>query len=278
MQACLLPGVDAPLYYSVQGNKSLPVLLCVHGVAESSAVWQPAIEQLSRTHCCIAVDLPGHGYSAGLRGNWSMHFYAQVLRQFMQQMQLHNVTLLAHSMGAQIAAVLALQVPAWINSMIWVAPAGVETFTADEANALKQFTAQHWQTPPSAEQAAAQFKVHFAHATGATGFLQKLAEYYAPERIADFREVVAGSVNGMLAEPVHAFLPQLRMPVYVLMGERDLLVPNRFLHPALTPQYILDEARKLLPNSKTTLAKNAGHFLPVEQPDVLAAAVQQLTL
>ncbi|MCA6364307.1 MAG: alpha/beta hydrolase [Bacteroidetes bacterium] len=274
MQHCLLPGFDAPLYYSVQGNANLPVLLFVHGVAEHSVIWQPVIDLLSQEYYCIAVDLPGHGGSMNFRGNWSMNFYAQVLRKFMETMQLREVTLVAHSMGAQISAVLALQVSVYLNAMIWVSPAGAETFSEKEAKMLKKFTAQYWESPPTEVLATEKLKSHFSFSANLGAFIAKLAKYHAPEIAKNFKEVVIYSVSGMLDEPVHAYLPQLKMPMHVLMGERDLLVPNRFLHPALTPQHVLEEARKQLPNCKTTLVKNAGHFLPVEQPDVLAAAIR----
>ncbi|MCU0436137.1 MAG: alpha/beta hydrolase [Bacteroidia bacterium] len=274
MPVCHIPGYTTPLYYETAGPVSRPVLLFVHGVAEHGVIWQPVIELLSQDYYCIAVDLPGHGGSMNFRGNWSMNFYAQVLRKFMETMQLREVTLVAHSMGAQISAVLALQVSVYINAMIWVSPAGAETFSEKEAKLLKNFTTQYWESPPPEDLVTEKLKSHFSFSANLGVFIPKLAKYHAPEIAKNFKEVVIYSVSGMLDEPVHAYLPQLKMPVHVLIGERDLLVPNRWLHPALTPQHILDEAKRLLPNCRTSLVKNAGHFLPVEQPEVLADAVR----
>ncbi|MGL5891657.1 MAG: alpha/beta fold hydrolase, partial [Bacteroidia bacterium] len=72
---CYLESFSASLAYAEFGSSRKPVLLFVHGVAETKLIWLPAIQLLENDFYCIAVDLPGHGASAAFRGNWSMSFY-----------------------------------------------------------------------------------------------------------------------------------------------------------------------------------------------------------
>lgn len=275
MQACFLNGFDAPLYYSVHGNVHLPVLLFVHGVAESSVIWQPAIQLLKNDFCCIAVDLPGHGESAELRGNWSMTFYAQVLRAFLETMQINSVTLVAHSMGAQISCIVALQMSSHISALVLVAPAGIETFSAQEATALKQWSEHQWNQLFAANNALNNLTSNFINFTRPGEKHTKLGKNNF-EHKNELREVITGSVAGMLSEPIRSFLPQLHQPVRILLGAHDAFVPNKALHPKLTQQSILDDAEKLFADVRTQLVQHAGHFLPVERPEIIAEQIRKL--
>jgi pimeloyl-ACP methyl ester carboxylesterase len=272
---CFLPGYESPLYYQTAGNAAHPALLFVHGVGETHSIWQQAIQLLQNNFYCIAVDLPGHGASAALRGNWSMSFYAQVLRVFIEEKKLSSVSLVAHSMGAQISCILALQLSAYISKLVLIAPAGIEVFTPYEATALRSWTENNWKQPPASNWTAEQLKSNFPYLTNLSSISPKLANYNIPEISSDLREVIIKSVSGMLAEPVHNFLPQLKMPVTVLIGANDVFVPNRMLHPRLTPQSILDDARKLFAFADTLLVQNAGHFLPVEHPEIIAEQIRK---
>jgi 2-succinyl-6-hydroxy-2,4-cyclohexadiene-1-carboxylate synthase len=46
------------------GPTGAPVLLLLHGFLGSRRDWDPVVAALSRSHRCIAVDLPGHGETA----------------------------------------------------------------------------------------------------------------------------------------------------------------------------------------------------------------------
>jgi pimeloyl-ACP methyl ester carboxylesterase len=272
---CYLASLSGSLAYSEFGSRQKPVLLFVHGVAENKNIWLPAIQLLQNDFCCIAVDLPGHGESAELRGNWSMSFYAQVLHAFIDTMQLNSVTLVAHSMGAQISCIVALQMSSYISNLMLIAPAGIESFTISEATALRNWTENNWKQPPANDWATEQQKNNFLYFANLGSFSPKLANYKVSETSSELREVIIKSVSGMLAEPVRNFLPQLRQPVTVLIGANDVFVPNRMLHPTLTPQSILDDARKLFAFADTLLVQNAGHFLPVEHPEIIAEQIRK---
>jgi pimeloyl-ACP methyl ester carboxylesterase len=272
---CYLASLSGSLAYSEFGSRQKPVLLFVHGVAENQNIWLPAIQLLQNDFCCIAIDLPGHGESAELRGNWSMSFYAQVLRAFIDTMQLKSVTLVAHSMGAQISCIVALQMSSYISNLMLIAPAGIEVFTTYEATALRNWTENSWKQPAANDWLTEQQKNNFPYLTNLGSFSSKLANYNSPETSSELREVIIKSVSGMLAEPVRNFLTQLRQPVTVLIGANDTFVPNRMLHPKLTPQSILDDAGKLFADVRTLLVQHAGHFLPVERPEIIAEQIRK---
>ncbi|MEM9848930.1 MAG: alpha/beta fold hydrolase, partial [Bacteroidota bacterium] len=78
-------------YVSVgEGEKTL---VFVHGLGSYLRAWQKNIDVLKKDYRCLALDLPGYGKSADAIGTQSMDFFSDVLIDFIQQLELKNVTL-----------------------------------------------------------------------------------------------------------------------------------------------------------------------------------------
>jgi len=59
--------------------------------------------------------------------------------------------------------------------------------------------------------------------------------------------------------PIPALLPEILIPTQIFHGSKDRAVPEEFASPA----------KSLIPNSEVILL-NAGHFLPVHEPQIIA--------
>jgi 3-oxoadipate enol-lactonase len=59
------------------------------------------------------------------------------------------------------------------------------------------------------------------------------------------------------------YLPSLRMPVAILVGEED------YATPVAMAQYLHDQ----LPQSTLTVLPQARHLTPIEHPEAVAAAI-----
>jgi pimeloyl-ACP methyl ester carboxylesterase len=90
--------------------------------------------------------------------------------------------------------------------------------------------------------------------------------------------MIIASIKGMLKEPVANFLPHLHQPVLILYGENDRLIPNKWVHPAMTIQQIEETARKKIIHSQSKLFPLCGHYLPFEQPGMFADAVSEFCI
>lgn len=86
-----------------ESGQGTPVLL-VHGWTCSGAVWRQTAERLAGTYRVLVPDLAGHGASAGLRNDGSMHAFAKDIETLLEHRGLEGVVLVGHSLGA--AAVL----------------------------------------------------------------------------------------------------------------------------------------------------------------------------
>ncbi|MTI30608.1 alpha/beta hydrolase [Xanthovirga aplysinae] len=83
-------------------------LLFLHGWCINSAYWKDQIAQFSMNHQVYALDLPGFGKSTAKRENWTIEEYAKDVSAFIEQLDLENVVLIAHSMSGDIMLETAL--------------------------------------------------------------------------------------------------------------------------------------------------------------------------
>lgn len=257
---------------------SKPVLFFVHGLGLSSVMWKYAVNHLIADYRCITIDLPGHGDSWEQRGNFSMTFYATVLRSVVEELKLQDITLIGHSMGGQISVIVSLQMPAIVSRLVLVCAAGIETFTPEEAEKIIQGAEYFYKAPNDINHILEVYKPHFSmHADRVRELLEDNI-ILQTEHFASFNETVIASVKGMLHEPVFAFLPHLHQPVLVLYGEKDLVIPNKWIHPLMNIQQIETIAKTKIIHAKGELIPHCGHYLPFEQPTIFAEKVHEFCL
>lgn len=87
-----------------------PVVL-LHGVGMQSAAWAPQLEELQRTHCVLAIDLPGHGGSDPLPAGSQLDAFVAWCHDAICALDIGPVNLVGHSMGALIAGGYAVTHP-----------------------------------------------------------------------------------------------------------------------------------------------------------------------
>src|ERR1700751_5856118 len=92
------------LHYVDWGNPDAPPLILLHGGRDHCRNWDWVAADLRRDYHVICPDLPGHGDSAwSASGSYSMANYIYDLAQLIHQQKLAPVTIIAHSLGGNIA-------------------------------------------------------------------------------------------------------------------------------------------------------------------------------
>jgi pimeloyl-ACP methyl ester carboxylesterase len=233
---------DINLAYTDQGDASLPVIVFIHGLTESIGSWASNIDELKENFRCIALDLPGHGLSEGGDHPYTPSFYEEIVVGFIKKLGFDQITVAGHSLGGQVAILLAVTNPKLVKRLILISPAGFEAFTEKD---------EHW----IIEQA----KSYSAHAES-FDFLKMLPYYKRPSR-----QVYLSSITGMLNQPVLEYLTKITQPALVIFGKEDPLIPNRFLHPLLSLNKVAEDGARKIPKAKLVIIKNAGHFVNMEK-------------
>jgi pimeloyl-ACP methyl ester carboxylesterase len=92
------------LHYVDWGNAAAPPLVLLHGGRDHCRSWDDVAERLRRDWHVIAPDLRGHGDSQwSADGFYAMPGYVYDLAQLLHQQRLAPVTIVAHSLGGNIA-------------------------------------------------------------------------------------------------------------------------------------------------------------------------------
>jgi pimeloyl-ACP methyl ester carboxylesterase len=92
------------LHYVDWGNPEAPPLLLLHGGRDHCRNWDWVAQGLRDRYHIVAPDLRGHGDSAwSPDGDYSMGAYVYDLAQLIHQQKLAPLTIIAHSLGGNIA-------------------------------------------------------------------------------------------------------------------------------------------------------------------------------
>ena len=206
----------------------------------------------------LAPDLPGFGQQpAPLHFDYSVRAYADWVAAYLAEHRVASFTLLGHSMGGKIALLLAARRPPGLQRLVLLSPSPPShepMSEADRAAALAAFG-----QPAEAEKTAR--KITFrplpaaAHAT-------VVADNLRTRRPAWDEWLNVGTRADITAE-----LATLAVPCHLLVGAHD-----RAIAPAAQRRLTLP----LLPAGTIfTEVPDAGHLLPLEVPEVVAAALQE---
>ncbi len=260
----------------VEAGTGAQTLLFVHGLGNNLLTWHHNFKALSATHHCIAVDLPGNGVSAASPdGNYSVGYFARCLIDFIGRKDLKNVTLVGHSMGAQIGVRIALEAAPALAGLVLVAPAGLERFSVwERAAAQAAFFMVDYMQPP--EQSLMQFFEHGFHRMPQEGrkLLEHCLQDFRQHGDAAYRKMLTQCVSGMFSEPVMDELAAIATHALILFGGADALIPNRLWHPTLSPAKLAESATKKMREARYKVIPQAGHFVHWEAAGEVNTAIR----
>ena len=136
-QRIVLPHLA--LSAQVWGDEALPPLLALHGWLDNAGSFALLAPQLAPRFRVFALDLPGHGRSDHLEPGASYHYldYVRVVLAAADALQLDRYSLLGHSLGAGIAALVAAAMPERIERL-WLIE-GLGPLGDDGSHTLQRF-------------------------------------------------------------------------------------------------------------------------------------------
>jgi pimeloyl-ACP methyl ester carboxylesterase len=252
----------------IDEGKGSETILMIHGLGSYLPAWKKNISELSKNYRVIAVDLPGYGKSSKAPHSGLMTFYAGVIGELIQKLDLGPVNLAGHSMGGQISMVLALEKPELVKRLILVDPAGFESFTAGQKNWFKDVMTPNLVRLTTVEAIESNLASNFYRMPEDAKFM--IEDRIAMRDASDFDNyclAVARSVHGMVDEAVLEKIPQIKTPTLIFFGENDMLIPNRYLNPGFTSK-IAENGAALIKGSKLVMVPKCGHFMMFEKPEV----------
>lgn len=246
-------------------------VLFLHGLGGNMSHWMNNVAELSKKYRTITLDLPGYGMSdAAFIENTSntLEIYAKLISDFLQKMKIKDAFFVGHSMGGQLSMLFATQYPNQCKGLILLAPAGIETFTTQEASLLKGFATPSYYAKQDSSTIRNNFRKNFfAFPQQAEILIKDRVQLIAcADQLNAYAQTVSAGVAGMLGRPVLGMSNQIQQPMLVVFAENDELIPNKALHPTLNLQQLIQVVQQHWSSSQIIQVKNAGHMLAFEQP------------
>ena len=258
---------DINLAYIDEGNGNETIIF-IHGLGSYIPAWKKNISELRKSYRCIAIDLPGYGKSSKNPHSGLMSFYAKVVAEFIDNLDLGKVTLAGHSMGGQISMVAALHYPDKVEKLILVDPAGFELFHPGQRLWFKDVMTPNLIRLTTVEAIETNLASNFYNMPDDAIFM--IEDRIAMRTADDFENycyAVSQSVTGMVDEPIFNKLKYIEQPTLIFFGENDNLIPNRYLNPGET-EPIAKAGANEIKNSKLIMVPKCGHFMMFEKSGV----------
>jgi pimeloyl-[acyl-carrier protein] methyl ester esterase len=233
--------------YQYAGSRA-PLLL-IHGWGMHGGLWDDVAGILAQHYPVLAVDLPGHGYSADNRGKGSFGLEAIVDRLSAQFDE--PLAVCGWSMGGQIAMRWALRDPEKIERLVLVTSTPCFAERGDWKFGMPQDTLRQFAADLEQDHGATLRRFLGLQVRGTAGereLLAVLRERQASRGEPD-PDALRGGLEILRDLDLRDALPEIKQPVLVIAGECDRLSPpqvSRYLAQAI-------------PNARLAEIKGAAH-------------------
>ncbi|MGQ9642425.1 MAG: alpha/beta fold hydrolase [Ignavibacterium sp.] len=266
-------ALNDPYISYIDEGKGEYTLVFIHGLASNAGFWRYNIPELSKHFRVVAVDLPGYGKSQKGDYSYSLSFYAETIKNLIDELQLKNVVIVGHSMGGQIAIIFALNYPGKLSKLILAAPAGFEEFQRGEGDWLRSVITMSGVKATTEEGIRRNLSNNFYNWSDKWEWM--VEERVRMRKAKDFDEfayTVDRCVDAMLDEPTFDKLSRITTPTLIIHGKYDGLIPNPYLHPGF-PSDVFAKGERDIPNAKRVEIDCAGHMIQIEKSEEFNNAV-----
>ena len=239
-------------YQSSRMDNAQGSILFVHGSGGDSHIWEEQLTHLPPDFCGIAIDLPGHGSSAGdLLA--TVDAGARLISELPALLNLPRPLWLAgHSMGSAMAITAALDYPKQVDGLILIG-SGARLRVLPQALAALKAGIMKLEF----------LKIGFSTATPAAIWEKEVEALQKAGPKIIHNDFLACDQYDRSAD-----LAQITVPTLIIVGQDDLLTPlkySEFLH-----EHIF--------SSKLVVIPEAGHYVMLEKPAETSQAITDFLL
>lgn len=258
--------------YRIAGNG--PPVVLIHGMVNSSRHWEAVALRLADDYTVIAPDLIGHGDSATPRGDYSLGAHAAGIRDLLAVIGIDRATIVGHSLGGGVAMQFFYQFPQRTERMVLVSSGGLGREVspmlrgaAVPGAAAALWLAAHPRVGAALSQLGGQLR---NRGLGKGVYLQAIARALQPLERSGARKAFLQTLRSVIDVQGQRVSARDRLyllgpvPTLIVWGARDQTIP--ISHGR--------RAHRAIPGSRFELLPRAAHFPHLEDPEGLAAVLQ----
>lgn len=229
---------DGSVYW-IGGNSKAPVLVLLHGVNDQAGTWSDVVPLLKDDYRLIIPDLAGHGESEPRSGPIS---YSDILERLAKLIEAEapetKVTITGNSMGGWMATLYALD-----------HPDRVERLVLEDASGMAWLLSVPLAPTTREDTAKLMRAVHGPEAN----FPDEVLDAFMAQKKTSLSRI---SMQDAVAHLVDKRLPELKMPVTLIWGRNDGVLPLAYA----------EALQKKIPGSALTVIEGAAHIPHRQQP------------
>jgi 3-oxoadipate enol-lactonase len=242
-------------------NADAARIALIHSLALDGSIWNGVAARLAEQAAILTYDCRGHGKSDRRAGTFTTELFARDLAELLDHVGWTTATVAGCSMGGCVAQTFAGLYPARVSAL------GLIDTTAWYGEDVPRNWRERADTARSkglegmvAFQTTRWFSDDFR--TGHPELVKTLAEIFLRNDL----ECYAATCIMLGDTDLRRYLPALRMPVSVIVGEEDYATPvamSQYLHEAIV-------------GSTLTILPGGRHLTPLECPDQIAWKISTL--
>jgi len=244
--------------FAKRGPAHAEAVVLIHGFGGDLGNWLFNLDALAEHFQVFALDLPAHGGSQVKLPGENLSALSKFVTAWLDQVELPKVHLVGHSLGAAIAAQIAVDVPQRVQGICLICPAGLgpeinaaylEGFVqAESRRELKPVVEQLFHDPSLVTRS----------------LLEDLLKYKRMDGVAEALQMLHQGLfdQGMqAAQPIQGLSPA-QHPTLILWGKSD--------------QIISADQAKLAPEGATVkIFEGAGHMVMMEKASEINLLIKE---
>lgn len=275
----------AEMHYRDEGNPDASVLVMVHGGFGSLQNWEGWVDNLKNDYHLISMDLLGHGLTGGYPEKiYTRYSNRDAIHELLQKLGIEKYSIAGNSFGGGIALEIALAYPEEVKGLILVDSEGIPN--GENGYDASQFTQDKPVLPDQPEYT----QLSWMEKIGSKFIGSNVIEAQLDSMIADksllteefikfYADILSykGTREAQLlmfrqglylvssGDPMDLLprLGELQMPVLVMHGSADALVPLS----------VSERFNDNISTSELAVVEGAGHMPMIEQPQATAEVV-----
>ncbi|OMC44030.1 alpha/beta hydrolase [Mycobacterium sp. IS-2888] len=249
------------------------VLLLIHGMAGSSATWRAVLPQLSKKFRVLAPDLLGHGESAKPRSDYSLGAFAVLLRDFLDELGVSQVTVVGQSLGGGVAMQFAYQHPDYVNRLVLISSGGLgpdvgiilRLLSAPGAELLLPIIAPK-PVLTVGNKLRSWFRGAGIHSPRGAETWSAYSSLSDRQTRASFLRTLRSVVDyrGQAVSALNRLQVRADLPIMAIWGERDNIIPVEHAYAAA----------KVRTDARLEVLPHVGHYPHVEAPNEVVELIE----
>ena len=250
-----------------------PTLLFVHGIFANGTLWRDVVSRLSGRFRCVVPDLPLGGHSIPMYSGTDLgpRGIARIVTDFMEALDLHDVTLVGNDTGGAICQIVVAEHPERIGRFV------LTNCDAYEAFFPLLISPFHYGARLFGERFSSLLAWVLKHRSAQRLLLWTVAkrrmdettlDAYFSSFVRDARvqrdatRFLAAVSNRYTLEAAKSF-PSFRRPVLIVWGKDDIFFLSRLAH----------RLQRDFPDARLEFLPDSRAFVPEDQPEALASRI-----